>query len=89
MQRSRVEIDNEIEAIIRDQYTALHPSVEWKFVESAFDLLQRRKKEGDAATVQPIVFKDVLVVLMFVVSSHYLCDLFVLPPTIYADICSA
>jgi hypothetical protein len=59
MQRSRVEIDNEIEAIIREQYTALHPSVEWKFVESAFDLLQRRKKEGDAATIQPIVFKDV------------------------------
>ena len=59
MQRSRVEIDNEIEAIIRDQYTALHPSVEWKFVESAFNLMQRRKKEGETATVQPIIFKDV------------------------------
>ncbi len=59
MQRSRVEIDNEIEAIIRDQYTALHPSVEWKFVESAFNLLQRRKREGETASVQPIVFKEV------------------------------
>ena len=59
MQRSRVEIDNEIEAIIRDQYTALHPSVEWKFVDSAFNLLQRRKKEGESAVVPPIVFKDV------------------------------
>ncbi len=59
MQRSRIEIDNEIETIIRDQYTALHPSVEWKFVESAFKLMQRRKKEGENANVQPIVFKDV------------------------------
>ncbi len=59
MQRSRVEIDNEIESIIRDQYTALHPSVEWKFVESSFELLQRRKKEGESATIQPIIFKDV------------------------------
>lgn len=59
MQRSRVEIDNEIEAIIRDKYTALHPSVEWRFVESAFNLLKRRKKEGEAASVEPIVFKEV------------------------------
>lgn len=59
MQRSRIEIDNEIDAIIRDQYTALHPSVEWKFIESAYRLLQRRKKDGESATVEPIVFQNV------------------------------
>lgn len=59
IQRSRIEIDNEIEAIIRDQYTALHPSVEWKFIESSFNLLKRREKEGDNASVPPIVFKNV------------------------------
>ncbi len=59
IQRSRIEIDNEIEAIIRDQYTALHPSVEWKFIESSFNLLKKREKEGDNASVPPIVFKNV------------------------------
>jgi hypothetical protein len=59
IQRSRIEIDNEIEAIIRDQYTALHPSVEWKFIESSFNLLKRREREGDNASVPPIVFKNV------------------------------
>lgn len=59
LRRSRQEIDNEVEAIIRDRYTALHPSVEWKFVDAAFKLIARRKKEGDDARIDPITFKKV------------------------------
>lgn len=59
VRRSRQEIDNEIEAIIRDQYTALHPSVEWKFIESAFRLLEQRERQGEHVEVEPIIFKDV------------------------------
>ncbi len=59
LRRSRQEIDNEVEAIIRDKYTALHPSVEWKFVDAAFKLIARRKKEGEHAMIDPIIFKDV------------------------------
>jgi hypothetical protein len=57
--RSRQEIDNEVEAIIRDRYTALHPSVEWKFVDAAFKLIAKRKKQGEEAVIDPIIFKDV------------------------------
>ncbi|MFT5165363.1 MAG: hypothetical protein ACI8P3_000588 [Saprospiraceae bacterium] len=57
--RSRQEIDNEVEAIIRDRYTALHPSVEWKFVDAAFKLIAKRKKEGKDAMIDPIIFKEV------------------------------
>ena len=59
MRRSRQEIDNEVEAIIREKYTALHPSVEWKFVDAAFKLIARRKKEGFKALIKPIIFKNV------------------------------
>lgn len=58
VERSREEMDNRVEAVIREQYTALHPSVEWKFIQNAYNLLDRR--EGDEqATVEPIVFNDV------------------------------
>ncbi len=59
VERSRDEIDNQIEAIIREQYTAIHPSVEWKFVETSYRLLEKRDYEGKNATADPILFRDV------------------------------
>lgn len=58
VERSRDEVDNRIEAIIREKYTAVHPSVEWKFVENAFDLLESREKNSQKDP-PPIVFPDV------------------------------
>ena len=59
VERSREEIDNRVEAIIREQYTAVHPSVEWKFVETSYNLLEKREHDPKNATVDPIVFHDV------------------------------
>jgi len=59
VERSRDEIDNQIEAIIREQYTAIHPSVEWKFIETSYNLLEKREVEGKNATAPPIAFRDV------------------------------
>lgn len=59
VRRSREEVDNAIEAIIREQYTALHKSVEWRFIEEAFQLLERRSKGEAMAKGKAIVFKDV------------------------------
>jgi hypothetical protein len=59
VERSRDEIDNQIEAIIREQYTAIHPSVEWKFIETSYNLLEKREAEGKNATAPPIAFRDV------------------------------
>jgi hypothetical protein len=56
--RSRNEIDNGIEAIIREKYTAVHPSVEWKFVQNAFEILENRGKEV-VKDPPPIIFPDV------------------------------
>ncbi len=59
VERSRDEIDNRVEAIIREQYTAVHPSVEWKFIETSYNLLEKRENDPKNATIEPIVFNDV------------------------------
>ena len=59
VERSREEIDNQVEAILREQYTAVHPSVEWKFIETSYNLLEKREQGPGNATADPIVFHDV------------------------------
>ena len=58
VERSREYIDNRIEAIMREQYTSLHSSVEWKFTEAAFTVLQQIEA-GETPTSPPIAFKNV------------------------------
>ena len=58
VERSRDEIDNTIEALIREQYTAVHPSVEWKFIETSYNLLEKREKD-EHALPDPIIFNEV------------------------------
>ncbi len=59
VERSRDEIDNQIEAVIREQFTAVHPSVEWRFIEASYNLLEKREKDSQKASMEPIVFEDV------------------------------
>ena len=59
VERSREEIDNRVEAIIREQYTAVHPSVEWKFIETSYNLLEKRDLDPKNAIADPIIFNDV------------------------------
>ncbi|MEZ4685211.1 MAG: GAF domain-containing protein [Bacteroidia bacterium] len=56
--RSRDEIDNQIEAIIRDKYTALHPSVEWRFLENASRALHQENSVVPGED-EKIIFEDV------------------------------
>ena len=58
VERSREYIDNRIEAIMREQYTSLHSSVEWRFTEAAFNILERQDR-GEADTPEAITFKEV------------------------------
>ena len=51
VERSREYIDNRIEAIMREQYTSLHSSVEWRFSEAAFNILAPQGA-GQPATPQ-------------------------------------
>ncbi|MEM9528677.1 MAG: GAF domain-containing protein, partial [Bacteroidota bacterium] len=58
VERSREYIDNRIEAIMRDQYTSLHPSIEWRFTQAAFNILQRQEA-GEEDQPEIISFKGV------------------------------
>ncbi len=59
IERSREEIDNQIEAVIREKYTVVHPSVEWKFIQSSYNYLEKMERKEPNASVDPIVFEDV------------------------------
>lgn len=59
VQRSREEVDNQIDAIIRNEFTSLHPSLEWRFEESAYRIFEQRERGLEKAEFQPIVFQDV------------------------------
>ncbi|MCP9236725.1 GAF domain-containing protein [Lewinella sp. JB7] len=58
VERSREYIDNRIEVILREQYTSLHPAVEWRFTEAAFNILQRLE-DGLPEQPEEIKFKKV------------------------------
>lgn len=58
VQRSVDELENDIQAIIKEECTAIHPSVEWKFKQAAFNLILKREHEK-TAEMESIVFDNV------------------------------
>lgn len=56
--RSREEVDNRIEEVLREQYTSLHPSIEWRFRQQAFKTWEARD-EGRELMNEEISFKNV------------------------------
>lgn len=56
--RTREELKNRIEATIKDECTAIHPSVEWRFQQAAGNLLAKKELD-DSARMEEIVFKEV------------------------------
>jgi len=59
IERSREETDNKIEAVIREKFTAIHPSVEWRFSQAAFKYLNSREKGENQKAIEPITFDPV------------------------------
>ncbi len=58
VQRSLDELESQIEAIIREEYTAIHPTVAWKFENAAGNKLESRL-QGEEIESEAIVFEDV------------------------------
>lgn len=59
VERSREEIKNRIQAIIRENYTNIHPSVEWKFIQTAYNFLERQESTEGTPIIEPIIFDKV------------------------------
>ncbi|MEM1406683.1 MAG: GAF domain-containing protein, partial [Bacteroidota bacterium] len=52
------EMQTEVRALIQKECTAIHPAVEWKFLEAGYEIL-RTKRNGTMATLDDITFQDV------------------------------
>lgn len=58
IQRTTEELQNKIQAIIKEECTAIHPSVEWRFFDAASNLLLA-KETGVSSKMEEIVFLNV------------------------------
>jgi hypothetical protein len=61
VRRSIDELNNRVQAIIKEKATAIHPTVEWRFRRAVLDAIERRRDHGvdGQAEMDPIVFPDV------------------------------
>lgn len=59
VKRAKEEMSTEVRAIIQEECTSIHPTVQWRFFEAGLDLLNKRKKGVKDAVMDEIVFKDV------------------------------
>ncbi len=58
VKRSLEEFENQIQAVIKEECTAIHPSVEWRFRKAAVNLIDNRETES-APEMESIVFDNV------------------------------
>lgn len=59
LEKSAADLDNQIDRVIKEQFTAVQSSVEWKFTEAALRYLTQKNK-GDDTKVENIIFDDVI-----------------------------
>jgi GAF domain-containing protein len=59
VRRSKDEFESRIQGFIKEQWTAIHPSVEWRFRRAVLTTLERQRSQGGASEIEPIVFPDV------------------------------
>ncbi|MEZ4883285.1 MAG: GAF domain-containing protein [Chitinophagales bacterium] len=59
IERGQREIQKEAIAVLQEQFTAMHPSVAWRFNEAAYNYMFRRRFEGNQAVIESIVFQDI------------------------------
>lgn len=58
LKRSLEKLDSDVDSIIKQKCTAVHPSVEWRFKRAVFDHLENLHR-GNVQEMENIVFRDV------------------------------
>ncbi len=59
LKRGLEDMNNEVQSVIKEKCTAVHPSVEWRFRNAAVDHMERTR-QGQSSEMEPIVFKEVI-----------------------------
>ncbi len=60
LKRGLDEMDKQVQSIIREKCTAVHPSVEWRFEQAALTHMDRMRKGMTSSEMEPIIFKGVI-----------------------------
>ena len=58
IEKSAESLDNQIDKVIKEQFTVVQPSVEWKFTEAAYNFIIQ-KQQGKDAKPEKIAFESV------------------------------
>jgi hypothetical protein len=58
LEKSADSLDNQIDKIVKEQFTAIQPSVEWRFTEAALNYIVKQQ-EHEEAKMERITFPDV------------------------------
>ena len=53
------ELDNQVNLFIQQQYTSIHPAVEWKFIDVSKNYLWSKVYNNEDVALEPVVFKDI------------------------------
>ncbi|MCC2548131.1 GAF domain-containing protein [Hymenobacter sp. BT175] len=59
VKRNAEEIQTRVQAIIKEKFTAIHPTMEWRFTDAALNLLEKVESGNKNAEMEDIVFHDV------------------------------
>src|SRR5206468_4510870 len=61
VKRSVDELHSRVESFIKEQFTAIHPVVEWRFRQTVLEAMERpgAAERGKSGELEPIVFRDV------------------------------
>ncbi|MFH1980403.1 MAG: GAF domain-containing protein [Pseudomonadota bacterium] len=59
LKRGLDDMNNEVQAVIKEKCTAVHPSVEWRFRRAALDHMERIRR-GEHSEMEPIIFREVI-----------------------------
>jgi GAF domain-containing protein len=59
VKRNAEDQQTRIQAIVQQKFTAIHPSMEWRFTDAARNLLAQIDSGNRTAEMEPIVFEDV------------------------------
>jgi hypothetical protein len=59
VKRNAEDLQARVQSIVREKFTAIHPTMEWRFMDAARNLLAKLDAGNRTAEMEPIVFEDV------------------------------
>jgi len=59
VKRNAEDLETRIQSVIKEKFTAIHPTMEWRFNDAARRLLARQEDGNRNAEMEPIVFEEV------------------------------